>query len=92
MTDPALAELYYRSAWTQEELAKVEGCSNRIMAYRLTFGRFLAFATGGSNPRNLCERTFRKYWERTDKANGNERQRAIPARVGPTFRCSKLSR
>jgi hypothetical protein len=47
---------------------------------RLTlFGRFLDFAPMGANaetlPNNLSERRFRAYWERSEKAGGNERQR-----------------
>lgn len=64
--------LYHRSGWTQDELAKVEGCSRQKITQQVLFGRFLAFATTGSNPRNLTERRFRSYWEATEK-NPNER-------------------
>ena len=50
------------------ELAKAEGCTQRLISYRVCFGRFLAFSINGSIPRNLTERRFRAYWERTDGA------------------------
>jgi hypothetical protein len=57
----------------------VEGISQVRAQYRLRFGRFLAFITSGDKseivPRNLSERRFRSYWERTDKAESNERIR-----------------
>jgi hypothetical protein len=78
--DQALAALFYRSGWTQEDLAKAEGCSRPIITRRLLFGRFLAFVPSGHIPpipSNLSERRFRSYWERTDKAEGNERKRFL---------------
>jgi hypothetical protein len=72
----------HRSNWTQEALAKKEGKTQRWISYRLLFGRFLAFRTGVLNaetlqtlPTNLTEGLFRKYWERSPKCGGNERQR-----------------
>lgn len=50
----------------------------QYMARALRFGRFLAFTPDGRKPGNLCERLFRSFWERADKAGGNER------RVRPT--------
>lgn len=44
-SEQALALLFHRSGWTQQELAKVEGKSQRWVSYRLTFGRFLNFRT-----------------------------------------------
>lgn len=73
--DQALAALFHRSGWTQEELAKVEGVARQHVARKLAFGAFLSFAPTGSIPRNLTERRFRGYWERTDKNEGNERVR-----------------
>jgi hypothetical protein len=73
LRDQALAALYWRSGWTQEELAEVEGCAQQTITRRLLFGRFLVFTPSGSNPRNLTDRRFRSYWERT--SGTNERQR-----------------
>jgi len=74
----ALAALFHRSGWTQEELAKVEHCTQSVMGKRLRFGRFLAFSPDRTIPRNLTEWRFRGYWERTDKAEKNERIRFRP--------------
>jgi DNA-binding transcriptional regulator LsrR (DeoR family) len=72
-----LARLFYRSGWTQEELARKEDQSQRYISYLLVFGRFLNFSTMVLNPNlapnNLSERRFRKYWEQTPK--GDERVR-----------------
>jgi hypothetical protein len=79
LRDQALAKLFYRSSWTQEELAKVEGKSQSWIERRLRFGRFLDFTPIGVNaenlPKNLSEGRFRSYWERTDKSETNERIR-----------------
>jgi hypothetical protein len=73
-----LAKLFWRSGWTQEELAAKEGKSRQWITQRLVFGRFLEFATmvaGAQNlPKNLSERYFRGFWSQTDK-DDNERQR-----------------
>lgn len=77
--DQALAKLFYRSQWTQEELAEKEGQSQQRIGQSIRFGRFLNFTTTVVNfetlPSNLTERRFRSYWERTDKSEGNERAR-----------------
>lgn len=80
--DQALAKLFYRSGWTQEELAEVEGKPRRYLARKLKFGQFLEFIENGPMGPNsdiavfkLTERKFRGYWERTEKGNGNERKR-----------------
>jgi hypothetical protein len=79
--DQAMAEFFYRSGWTQEELAKKEGKSRQWIEKRLRFGRFLSFATSVANselaPNNLTEGRFRSYWERTE--GSNERQRLFGA-------------
>jgi hypothetical protein len=73
--DQALAVLFYRSGWTQEQLAKKEGKSQPAIVCALRFGRFLSFITGGNNSEiapNLTERSFRAQWEKT---RGDERDR-----------------
>jgi hypothetical protein len=72
-----MALLFAKSGWTQEEFAEKEGKSQRWTSYRLTFGRFLNFSTAVLNPeslpKNLTERKFRSYWDKT--TGTNERQR-----------------
>lgn len=79
--DQALAKLFYRSGWTQEELADKESKSPQWISYRVRFGRFLQFSTTVEKfetlPSNLTERRFRSYWERTEKSEGNERARFL---------------
>lgn len=74
--EQALASLFYRSNWTQEELAKKEGKSRSYLDKMLRFGRFLNFDPAGSNskslPKNLNEWQFRRFWGRTE---GDERIR-----------------
>lgn len=73
--DQALASLFARSEWTQEELAKEEGKSRPWAVRHLLFGRFLANVPTGTKPKNLTEWRFRNYWERTDPSERNERIR-----------------
>jgi hypothetical protein len=77
--DQALALLFARSNWTQEELAAKEGKERSFVARRLVFGRFLNFVSADTKfetlPTNLSEFKFRKYWAAADKMGGNERQR-----------------
>jgi hypothetical protein len=79
--DQALARLFYRSGWTQAELAKAERKSEGWVNQRLRFGRFLDFLTGVRNPEiapvEITEGRFRRYWERTDKSETNERARFV---------------
>lgn len=77
MRDQALAGLFYRCGWTQEQLAKKEGCERRTVAQRVTFGRFLAFGATGAIPRNMTERRFRSYWHRTTGTNERQRFAAV---------------
>jgi hypothetical protein len=68
--DQALARLFARSGWTQQELADREGKSQDWVSLRLRFGRFLNFTTTVVNselPPNFTERRFREFWERSDK-------------------------
>jgi hypothetical protein len=77
--DQALAKLFARCGWTQDELAKKEGKSQQRIGQSLRFGRFLTFTTAVVNPdslpNNLTEWRFRSYWDRTDKEETNERVR-----------------
>ena len=76
--DQELAALFYRSGWTQEQLAAKEGKSRQWIGYHIIFGQFLSNATmvanGDSPPKNLTERRFRSYWEETVDC-GNDRIR-----------------
>ena len=75
-----LARLFYRSGWTQEELAKKEGLKQPTVCQRLQFGRFLDFIGTTNNPAisKLTQSKFNGkngYWSRTDKIESNERIR-----------------
>lgn len=76
--DQALARLFERSKWTQEQLAAKENKSRQWIVTRLRFGAFLNFATvvakAESVPNNLTEGRFRSYWSRTDN-DGDDRDR-----------------
>ena len=79
-----VAALFYRSRWTQEELAKKERKTQPWVVYQLRFGRFLTFITTGYKdpkpPCNLSERRFRGYWEQAE--GNNERIRcASPSQL-----------
>lgn len=67
-----MAQLFFQSGWTQEELAAKEGKS-RVWAQRqLCLGRFLDFSANvpnGNILQNLTERGFRKFWEQTDASS-----------------------
>ena len=85
--DQALAQLFARSGWTQEELGKKEGKSQDWISLRLRFGRFLNFTTAVVNselPRNLTEWRFRELWEQTDKTETRLLRRLSRAAQLPT--------
>src|SRR5262245_61613391 len=77
--DQALAKLFHRSGWTQEELAAKESKSQSQIQRQLLFGRFLNFTPMGVNveslPSSLTERRFRTLWEQTDKDAAKEEYR-----------------
>ena len=72
----ALALLFARSGWTQEELAAKEGKNQSWVTRRLRFGRFLHFLPSGiktnSLPEKLTEGRFRSLWEQTAKSSKDE--------------------
>jgi hypothetical protein len=69
--EQALAALFYRSNWTQEELAKKEGKGKSWISQRLVFGRFLSFAANSTIVEKLTEGRFRAYWDRTAEHVGD---------------------
>lgn len=73
-----LAVLFWRSQWTQHELAAKEGKPQPYITRLVRFGRFLNFMPTGINietaPNNLSERRFRDYWDQTTKGD-DERDR-----------------
>jgi hypothetical protein len=90
--DQAMALLFARSNWTQEELAAKEGKSQGYIARRLRFGQFLTFMPTGINaeslPTNLTEGRFRGFWEQTDKAdNDRKRYSDVAAAITAASQC-----
>jgi len=79
--EQALAQLFWRSGWTQNELAEKESKSQGWIDKRLRFGRFLVFL--GNNPTGiiLTERRFRQYWDQTEGLNERRRFRDIQAMI-----------
>src|SRR5260370_34348862 len=65
--DQALAILFYRSGWPQEQLAKKEGRTHQWVSCRMRFGRFLNFANSlaepESLPKNFSAKKFLDIWE-----------------------------
>jgi hypothetical protein len=61
-----IAKLFFRSGWTQEQLAKKEGCKQPFISKRLVFGRFLGFIPTGIIFKNLTVGRFGDYWQRSD--------------------------
>lgn len=64
----------------------MEGITAGHVAKKLRFGAFLAFCSSGTNPqkppRNLTERRFRSYWERTTGSNERQRFGEVRSSVG----------
>lgn len=77
--EQALAILFERSHWTQEELAKKEGKSQAYISRLLRFGGFINIMPMGIIPEtvknSLNERKFRTFWDQTDKLDGDEAAR-----------------
>jgi hypothetical protein len=77
--DQALALLFIRSGWTQQQLAEKEKQGQQRIGQRLRFARFIIFTTqvvkAETIPKNLTERLFRDYWSKTDKTETNDRIR-----------------
>jgi hypothetical protein len=74
-----LATLFYRSGWTQEQLAAKEGRPQSRISEMLLFGRFLNFIQDRIStetlPNNLSQSRFQNYYVRAGKNGGNERIR-----------------
>jgi hypothetical protein len=79
--DQELARLFVQCGWTQPRIAEQEGKTQQWVDYRLRFGRFLQFTTSGCNlqkpPKNLTERRFRAYFERTEGSKEQVRFAAV---------------
>ncbi len=66
--DQEFAKAYQESGLSQEEIAKVHGCSRVTICCRLRFGSFLEWLVTSGNTlplKRLTERRFRRYWEQT---------------------------
>jgi hypothetical protein len=77
-----LARFFHRAkgaGWTQECIAERVGKSPQRIAQQLKFGAFLDFSTRveitGLPMSKLCEKDFRRYWQRTDKGECNDNVR-----------------
>lgn len=80
--EQALAQLFWRSGWSQDELAAKEGKSQTWVNFRLRFGRFLAFSENITDCNILTEGRFRKYWEQTDGSNERRRFNQVIEMIG----------
>ena len=68
--DQAFAELFYRSGWTQEQLAEREGKSTSWVSCRLRLGRVLAYVMNSTDLEiSLTGGRFRGFLEKTDKTD-----------------------
>ena len=77
--DQALALLFYRSRWNENQIAKKEGRTHQWASDRMCFGRFLSFAASlaetGSLPKNFSATRFLGMWEQSVRKGRNERIR-----------------
>jgi len=75
--DQAIALLFARTGWTQEELAAKEPRARAQIARLLRLGRFLTFTELSSDSlrKSLTEKLFFSYWQDTDESETNERIR-----------------
>jgi hypothetical protein len=78
--DQALANLYCRSGWTQEQLANKEGRTHQWVSNLMFFGQFLNFANSlaepESLPKNLSAKKFLGLYEQQSvQTEHNERIR-----------------
>ena len=87
LRDQALALLFHRSHWTQEQLVKAEGCTQDRVEQWLRFGKFLSLNPGV--PKNLREGRFRCYLlqiEGTDEQRFTAVHKLIEADLDPLTR------
>ncbi|KKN36560.1 hypothetical protein LCGC14_0772290 [marine sediment metagenome] len=83
--DQEAAKLFFLSkgSLTQEAMAEIVGKSEAWVSRRVQFGAFLQFLPMGKNhkspPKNLSERRFRGYWEKTSGGNHNIRFKQVAA-------------
>jgi hypothetical protein len=87
--DQALANLFWRCGWTQDKLAEREKKDRSWITRRVLFGRFLRFVPMGTEsdslPKDLTERKFRAFWERTPKGTDErDRFKAVLAMMSDT--------
>jgi hypothetical protein len=78
--EQALASLFYRSGWAQEQLQKKEVKTHQWVSHLVQFGRFLNFANSfiepESLPKNLGAKKFLAIWEQQAvQKERNERRR-----------------
>lgn len=73
--DQELSKAYKESGLTQEEIAKIHGCSESLVAKRLVFAAFLEWQSTRGTPvplKRLIEKQFRTLFETTVTIKGQE--------------------